>query len=526
MSINDVKQLDVDSLLTIASLADRSREIVSTDPAVQKTARQVRELVIGLRIDRELKNDNARDLRWLSLLKTCIYTDNRAIHAYRKLVDLYFGWLKDATQAVPYLLYGLSLAPDDKKLQAYYCEICDYLSVEKLRVAYFYDNRIGHLCMEYMEYQLNASNHSNQFTVFISSEQPANRSLLKKFSQHIPVVQSNMLYDIHSSSELVNRIYIHPLIGEQACWHKPWHPKQSNLKDFFRLFNLDRETRPKLLEFSEKEVEYCENMLRNMGLPNGSKTPYVCLNARSNHYLFEHAKERNGLLTQEVADSLEFRNSTLSNYSKAIAYLIDQGIYVVTVGSHLYGDLQIESDQLIDYSNRYRDKCDAELMDMYILSFPKFFICNHSGITDLAALNKTPLLIVNTVPIQPPYHSRDMYIPKYIIDARTREKVPYRIFYEELADTQMLDGERLIFCPDGLELAERGFKYEENTAEDILEAVVDIYSKIVLKRAYSDDALSLISQHWGLMPREHWMSEVRVPIAPSFLKKHHRLFYH
>ncbi len=522
---NALGDFPIDDLLTVASVADRGKELRSNNDLVTELASSVYECFSMTNL--EVKGDSlegGNDFRSLALLRNHINVNNYRLAAYRRMVELYFLWLKDTRMAVPYLLYGLSIAPKDEVLQCYYEKVCRFLKVDKLKIAYFYDNRIGHLCLEYMEYSLTRDSYTSQYTVFIASERPANTLLLDKFKHHIPIVQSSLLYDIHSSCDLVNREFVHKLIGDQAFWHKEWHPKQGNLSDFFRLYDLDKESRPDLLEFSDAEIEYCEETLSQMGLQWSESVKFVCLNVRSNHYLFEHAKDRGGGLTQEVAESLEFRNSTLKNYRKAVQYLIDKGVYVVTVGSHLLGDLELESEFLIDYANNFRNSCRSELMDLYLLSFCQFFLCNSSGITDIAALNKTPLLIVNSAPIQPPFHSRDMYIPKYIVDAKNKTQLPYWLFYRELSIPEVSDSDKNIFCPDGKALSKRGFLYQENSEQDIYDAVVDMYRKIFLKQGFNDDELLLVEKHWEMIPKNHWMSDIKVPIAPSFLKSHHSLF--
>lgn len=443
--------------------------------------------------------------------------DNWLMYAY--LAHYYFYAEQDINKSICYLIYALSLNKNNAQLAGFYKKLVEITGKESLKIAFFYDVRVGHFCLEYLDYMLNHKEKSNSYTVFLCSAINTNNVLFKKFSVKLPILKNNLLHHLATSKNIPNEEYVQPLIGEQAFWDAKWHKQYGVLHQYYRLTSTDTNTRPNLISFDDAEEKYIDSNLKKMGLMDGMKSKYVCINARNNDYLIKTCSENNAAPAQN-----DNRNCDLLRYSEAVKYLIAKNIQVVIVGTHQDQRLSKLIPEVIDYSNDFRDNLNSELIDIALLTHCQFLICNHSGIGDISALNRIPLLVVNAFPIHPPFHKRDMYIPKILVNSKSQERRSYKDIYDMLSDSSIDDSEQLAFSPSLDIIRMNEAEYIENSAEDIFYAAKDMYKRSVLNKSFSKKQRGLIEKARCLIPTNHWLRDIDIPIAPSFIKNHLSFF--
>jgi hypothetical protein len=67
-------------------------------------------------------------------------------------------------------------------------------------------------------------------------------------------------------------------------------------------------------------------------------------------------------------------------------------------------------------------------------------------------------------------------------------------------------------------------EYIQNSAEDIRQATEDMFKRTILNKSFSDEERKYIDMARHLIPANHWLSNIDIPISPSFIKNHLTLF--
>ncbi|MBR1694437.1 MAG: TIGR04372 family glycosyltransferase, partial [Selenomonas sp.] len=164
--------------------------------------------------------------------------------------------------------------------------------------------------------------------------------------------------------------------------------------DYYNLLVQEREmdfqykplSKDSIINFTVEESRKAENAMKEMGLADKE---YVCVFARDGVY--EKEKYKDTERCDFIIDNDRVRNSSIENYRQMIDNLAARDIYTVRMGAVC--ERPFAADKFIDYASNYR----TEMMDYYLLSKAKYFVCTCSGIFSIAMLFGTPLVWVNTV---------------------------------------------------------------------------------------------------------------------------------
>ena len=70
---------------------------------------------------------------------------------------------------------------------------------------------------------------------------------------------------------------------------------------------------------------------------------------------------------------------------------------------------------------------------------------------------------------------------------------------------------------------ELGYKLVNNTEEEILDAVKEMYKLVNNDFLYSQEDLTMQNRYRELFPPDHFRINIKTHICTSFLKRHHKL---
>ena len=131
-----------------------------------------------------------------------------------------------------------------------------------------------------------------------------------------------------------------------------------------------------------------------------------------------------------------YRDSDINDFHEAIEYIVDQGGFVVRMGSEVEKSLDYKDKNVIDYA-KY---CRTDFMDIYLISKCKFFLGTTAGICDVAVAMNKPKLSVNYAPFGISLFGKDcVYIPKKL---KNKKNGVYLSLYETLKNEFDKDWDR------------------------------------------------------------------------------------
>ncbi|NQU38478.1 MAG: TIGR04372 family glycosyltransferase [Lentisphaerae bacterium] len=205
------------------------------------------------------------------------------------------------------------------------------------------------------------------------------------------------------------------------------------------------------------------DLLRDLGI-DGSRW-YVCLHVREAGWVGDHERL--------------WKNQDILNYLPMIDYIGSLGGYVVRMGDDTMTPMP-ERAHLIDYA---RSRHRSGFADLYLCSTARVFIGCHSGLRTLPSLFNTPTVSVNVWPLSPlDFHERHLTIFSTVFS---------KPLGRPLALEEVLSDPSFCYRSTDTEYEASDWRIQENTAEDILEAVREM--------------LGIVDRgHYGV---EHWSPE-------------------
>jgi putative glycosyltransferase (TIGR04372 family) len=163
----------------------------------------------------------------------------------------------------------------------------------------------------------------------------------------------------------------------------------------------------------------------------------------------------------------DFRNMTPARYEPAIRHLLDQGIWVFRLGDKTSSRLEIDHPRLVDLPFLAEHE---DFMDVVLLSKAWFAFSCSSGPEGLARAFGTPILLVNGIMEQLSFRNRrEVLMFKRYVDMTTEQSIPYR---EILA-------RRIVGYTIASEYEENNIRLEENTSDEILQAVREMEERLL-----------------------------------------------
>jgi putative glycosyltransferase (TIGR04372 family) len=212
----------------------------------------------------------------------------------------------------------------------------------------------------------------------------------------------------------------------------------------------EAEGRPPLLELTEADRDRGREGLARLGVPEGAW--FVCLHVRSPGF----HKEGEGLHQAH-------RNANIHSYLPAARHIIARGGWVIRLGDDSMEPLA-PVPGLIDYAH---SPFKSAAMDVFLCASCKFFVGVASGLSHLPTTFGAPCVLTNWVSNAfPVYSGRDLFAPKLTWSDADNRLLPF-------AESLEPGLRKLSYC--GLKMLERDLRAVDNTPEEILELVEEMF---------------------------------------------------
>ncbi|MBI5448426.1 MAG: TIGR04372 family glycosyltransferase [Gammaproteobacteria bacterium] len=236
---------------------------------------------------------------------------------------------------------------------------------------------------------------------------------------------------------------------------------KDNLKEYFgsTIGSYDRWgylERPRShLSFTLIEKKKARIMMEKFGVPIDAS--FVCILGRDALYLEKQLPGRD-------YSHHDYRNVDINTYRESALFLAEQGYYVFRMGKYVKSAFDVDHPRIIDYANH---PLRSDFMDIYLVSHCYFMMSCSSGMDSVAQLFRRPLLITNIcLPDIRGFYFWKIFIPKKIIDSRTKKLIPFKEVYKVFIDAPL---GRVIDT-----LKKYGWELVDNSPEEILEATKEM----------------------------------------------------
>jgi putative glycosyltransferase (TIGR04372 family) len=279
-------------------------------------------------------------------------------------------------------------------------------------------------------------------------ERSANRSFVQFWSRHISVVTDPFLIERFAPLAIAtgNRVagavrtprgdirYFLDAIGSvQSHWEQAGgHP---------------------LLELDENDHRRGRPGLQQLGIPDDAW--FVCVHVRES-----------GFHRQGDPRHQAHRDSDIETYIPAFREITSRGGWVIRMGDPSMKRLPA-LERVVDYAH---SPAKSEWMDVYLSGACRFFIGVASGLSHVAFSFGRPCVYTNWISnVLPPYAGSDLYVMKLLKTASTGRL---------LTLSEMLDFSLRRKCYSNLLLHEDGIEYENNSPEDLRDAVREMLDQL------------------------------------------------
>lgn len=259
-----------------------------------------------------------------------------------------------------------------------------------------------------------------------------------------------------------------------------------------------------LLEFTTKEIDFCEEELVRLGIPKGA--PFICFHLRDSAYL-------NAIVSNHKWDYHDYRDASLSNYVDAMKrFTQETGIYAIRMGAVTKEKITEPIECIIDYANGpYR----SDILDLYLSYRCKFFVASDSGLSIIPEMMAKPIIFFNVAPVagMNPWGRYVIYLPKKFFWKTENRYLTYHEVIHRFEVGIYASSEKF---------KEHNIKVEENSSDEIYDGLIELNQTLSQTFKRTEEDLRLQKRFWeirGRLPR----SEETIFIGSSFLRQNQDL---
>jgi len=192
-------------------------------------------------------------------------------------------------------------------------------------------------------------------------------------------------------------------------------------------------------------------------------------------------------------------------------FLIAQGYYVIRMGKFVKEKFSINHPQVIDYANH---DLRSDFMDIYLSAHCFFFISPRTGIDAVAQIFRRPLLLTN-FPLcdYKALYYLNLFVPKKMKDLKTGNYLKFSEMCWQVNRDVMKE-----------ELEKKSWCYEDNTPDEITEAVKEMLARLTNTWNVCENSQALQEKFWQTIPLEKQAREnAKMRIGESFIRNHQLL---
>lgn len=418
-------------------------------------------------------------------------------------------------EALLSLTYALSIEPDNKDCQALQSALLSQVDPKytHVRLNVMTTARVGHLCMEVEPWaRARSEQEEGCLYLFISSPSidPANSYLYKLLGQVALIVESEFFYRLYVSRPL--------LLADDAFAEFPYDLKLAargvpnneiakvGFNNLIRIYN----NYPPCLAVTEDAEKIAKDYLHAFGIHADDRL--VCLHMRDSAYM----QRRFSDIDFSYHD---YRDADISTYRDCVEDLIQKGYKVVRIGADTDQELDFSSPHYLDLCVN-RDPDCGDMIEVFLLSVSAFFLCTYAGPFGISALFDTPMLAVNAAPAIRNYPKHCHYIPKLLYQGDKLISVTDICNGRKLGDANT---SAIQLCFSGKELADYGYRYENNSPEDIRRAVAE-FEKRVNGDCFDDQLTGRQKLFLDAVTSELYTGDSKSVICDSFISDHPEAF--
>ena len=343
---------------------------------------------------------------------------------------------------------------------------------KKIRFAKLRRDVIGNSTSEFFLY-LNKKKYENEFSDYfyfddnLICNKHLNNVLKKKFS----------LFYFAKHCEF---------IAKNIKFFERYHLKMpTNWTKKNQLFNVNNYKVPNEFLFSDHQKSEGISFLDSIGYKDNKKI--VTLVVRDNFY-------KDTLKQNKSWKYHEYRNALLASYDKSIKYLISQGYFVIKIGKGSNQELEINEKNYFDYS---RSTLNSDFLDFWIISRSYFTITTGTGIDEVCAIYKVPILDTNFFPPGVIRSSQNFCLTIFKKIINKQNKLPLTLSQMLEYDKENKDIFKTFSYFQMKEFHDK-FLLIDNTAEEILEAVKEMHKKLNNILIEKDPSIERQKKFWKL----------------------------
>lgn len=230
------------------------------------------------------------------------------------------------------------------------------------------------------------------------------------------------------------------------------------------------------LSFTDSENLEATSWLQSKGVKPDEK--YICLHVRDSTYLEVHNPQN---INPEIMMHDDHRNADIKSMLLAIEWLTNNDIWVIRMGKSVSNPLPTCLPRVIDYAF---DPNRSDSLDIWLYANCLGSITTVSGIDSVGIVYRKPQLHFNMLPLG--------HLHAYLNCLTVPKNLFWRESGIELTLAEYLDND-FTRAP---EYMEAGISIKDLTNEEILQAVIEFYERLMGVWMDSEESKSLQDRFW------------------------------
>jgi putative glycosyltransferase (TIGR04372 family) len=353
-----------------------------------------------------------------------------------------------------------------------------------IRFGHIYTSRIGHLCYNVDNYLADRRRReSNEIGVFKTDKHISNTAIYSSWCNKKKIFFTNFAgYPLWFLTTFI------PSSDLLISWRNELHPE----------FTFASSTQSNI-DINEFDDLACEELFQK----NKVTSPYICLHNRDSAYLEHFGSDGN---------SHDFRDFDFHDFELGIKRITESGIMVVRLGERVKEEYRTNNQKVLSITGSKR----SDFADVALIAKSLFFVGCNTGFSNVSRIFRKPELLINYIPFRvhelSAWANDSLVLPKklYLIEEKRYLRfaemavLPYDIHYK------------------GDFFGDLGISVENNSQEEIAEAIMEMWMRITGKWKDSEKQYQLQNEFWDSVSAVKYSSEVRnqigIKISSTFLK--------
>lgn len=359
----------------------------------------------------------------------------------------------------------------------------------KIRFGHLYTSRIGHLSYNMDNYlAARRARGSKEWGVFRTDKRISNKTIYSFWRQQERIIFTDFAGAPHW--------FLQTLIPNShllISWRNELHPEVSTVS-----------ATPANIILSKFDESKGERLLDTLGVTR----PYICLHNRDSAYLEHYGSDGN---------NHDFRDFDFQDFEVGIQKITESGAMAVRLGEKIKLEFGNSNPKFKSITGSKR----SDFADIYLLANCLFFVGGCTGFSHVSRVLRRPQLLIDYIPFRLPelsaWAADSLIVPKKLFKIGEKRylklsemaRLPYDIHYK---------GD--FFCDLGLLV-------ENNSPEEIADAIVEMQARLTGK--WSDSAVQqqLQNRFWDSISREKHSNTIRnssrITLSSTFLERNQHL---